>query len=144
MVVLLASRPVHHRHRHCVHARRQCVGADLRPASRGPMNAPLLEVKDLHVTYRSGRGPVPAVRGVSFHLDRGETLGLAGESGSGKSTMTMALLRLVPVGTKITGSGTLTGEDLLAMNPGRLRAVRLADAGAVFPGAQHVVNPVHR
>lgn len=108
------------------------------------MNAPLLEVKDLHVTYRSGRGPVPAVRGVSFHLDRGETLGLAGESGSGKSTMTMALLRLVPVGTKITGSVTLAGEDVLAMKPGRLRAVRWAAAAVVFQGAQHVLNPVHR
>ena len=108
------------------------------------MNAPLLEVRDLHVTYRTTRGPVPAVRGVSLHVDRGETLGLAGESGSGKSTMTMALLRLVPVGTKITGTVTLAGEDVLAMNPGRLRAVRWAEAAVVFQGAQHVLNPVQR
>ena len=108
------------------------------------MSAPLLEVHDLHVTYRSSRGPVPAVRGVSLHLDRGETLGLAGESGSGKSSMTMALLRLVPVGTSITGSVTLAGEDVLAMKPGRLRAVRWTEAAVVFQGAQHVLNPVQR
>ena len=108
------------------------------------MSAPLLDVRDLHVTYRSSRGPVPAVRGVSFQLDRGETLGLAGESGSGKSSMTMALLRLVPVGTKVTGSVALAGEDVLTMKPGRLRAVRWAEAAVVFQGAQHVLNPVHR
>ncbi len=108
------------------------------------MSPPLLDVHDLTVTYRSSRGPVPAVRGVSLRLDAGETLGLAGESGSGKSTMTMALLRLVPVGTTITGSVTLAGEDVLAMNPGRLRAVRWAEAAVVFQGAQHVLNPVQR
>jgi peptide/nickel transport system ATP-binding protein len=108
------------------------------------MSDPLLDVRDLHVTYRSSRGPIPAVRGVSFQLARGETLGLAGESGSGKSTMTMALLRLVPVGTSVTGSVTLAGEDVLAMKPGRLRAVRWAEAAVVFQGAQHVLNPVRR
>ena len=108
------------------------------------MSSPLLEVDDLHVTYRSTRGPIPAVRGVSLRLDSGETLGLAGESGSGKSTMTMALLRLVPPGTQVTGSVMLAGEDVLAMKPGRLRAVRWAEAAVVFQGAQHVLNPVRR
>jgi peptide/nickel transport system ATP-binding protein len=108
------------------------------------MSAPLLEVDDLHVTYHSSRGPIPAVRGVSLRLDPGETLGLAGESGSGKSTMTMALLRLVPPGTKVTGSVMLAGEDVMAMKPGRLRAVRWAEAAVVFQGAQHVLNPVRR
>ena len=56
-------------------------------------------------TYQHVAGPVPAVRGVSFDLDAGETLGVAGESGCGKSTMAMALLRLVPPGTKVTGIG---------------------------------------
>jgi peptide/nickel transport system ATP-binding protein len=108
------------------------------------MSTPLLAVDDLHVTYHSSRGPVPAVRGVSFALDAGETLGLAGESGSGKSSLIMALLRLVPPGTKVTGSVTLAGEDVLAMKPGRLRAVRWAEAAVVFQGAQHVLNPVRR
>ncbi|HZX53678.1 MAG TPA: ATP-binding cassette domain-containing protein, partial [Ilumatobacteraceae bacterium] len=70
------------------------------------MTTPLLAVNDLHVTYHGSHGPVPAVRGVSLTLDAGETLGLAGESGSGKSSLIMALLRLVPPGTKVTGSVT--------------------------------------
>ena len=108
------------------------------------MSTPLLVVDDLNVTYRSSRGPIPAVRGVSLSLEAGETLGLAGESGSGKSSLIMALLRLVPPGTKVTGSVTLAGEDVLAMKPGRLRAVRWAEAAVVFQGAQHVLNPVRR
>jgi peptide/nickel transport system ATP-binding protein len=108
------------------------------------MTEPLLEVKDLHVTYRTTYGRIPAVRGVSLQLDAGETLGLAGESGSGKSSLTMALLRLVPPGTIVSGSVTLAGEDVLAMKPGRLRAVRWAEAAIVFQGAQHVLNPVRR
>jgi peptide/nickel transport system ATP-binding protein len=62
---------------------------------------PVLAVQDLHVTYRSSRGPVPAVRGVSFEVHEGETLGVAGESGCGKSTVAMALLRLLPPGTTV-------------------------------------------
>jgi peptide/nickel transport system ATP-binding protein len=108
------------------------------------MSQALLEVDDLYVTYRSTRGLIPAVRGVSLRLDAGETLGLAGESGSGKSSLTMALLRLSPLGTKISGSVRLAGEDVMAMKPGRLRAVRWAEAAVVFQGAQHVLNPVRR
>ena len=60
-------------------------------------DTPLLAVDDLRVTYRTGSGAVPAVQGVSFVLDRGASLGLAGESGCGKSTMANAILRLLPV-----------------------------------------------
>ena len=61
----------------------------------------LLEVSDLHVTYLAGRrAPIPAVRGVDLTLDVGETLGMAGESGCGKSTMAAALLRLLPTGDR--------------------------------------------
>jgi peptide/nickel transport system ATP-binding protein len=108
------------------------------------MTQPLLSVRDLCVTYKSTRGWVPAVRGVSFDLDAGETLGVAGESGCGKSTMAMALLRLLPPGTKVTGSVRLGGDDVLTMRAGRLRAVRWAEAAVIFQGAQHVLNPVQR
>jgi peptide/nickel transport system ATP-binding protein len=104
----------------------------------------LLEVRDLHVTYPSGAGPVPAVRGVDVVLEPGDTLGLAGESGCGKSTMAAALLRLLPKGTEVTGSVLLDGEDVLTMRPGRLRAVRWTDLAIVFQGALHSLNPVQR
>jgi peptide/nickel transport system ATP-binding protein len=104
---------------------------------------PLLEVRDLHVTYPSGGG-VPAVRGVSFRLDRGETLGVAGESGCGKSTVAGALLRLLPAGTRVSGEVLLDGEDVLKMADDRLRAVRWSELAVVFQGALHTLNPVKR
>ena len=104
----------------------------------------LLSVRDLHVTYRSESGDVPAVRGVSFDLAPGETLGLAGESGCGKSTIAGALLRVLPQGTRVSGEVLLDGEDVLQMKPGRLRAVRWAEMSIVFQGALHALNPVQR
>jgi peptide/nickel transport system ATP-binding protein len=104
----------------------------------------LLSVRDLHVTYRIGAGDVPAVRGVDLDVAEGETLGLAGESGCGKSTVAHALLRLLPRGTEVRGSVLIEGEDVLAMNPGRLRAVRWNQASIVFQGAMHSMNPVRR
>jgi peptide/nickel transport system ATP-binding protein len=108
------------------------------------VTAPLLSVRDLHVTYRSEGGDVPAVRGVSFDLSPGETLGLAGESGCGKSTIAGALLRVLPPGTKVEGEVLLDGEDVLQMKPGRLRAVRWTEMSIVFQGALHALNPVQR
>ena len=108
------------------------------------MNAPLLSVRDLHVTYRAGGGDVPAVRGVDFDLGRGETLGIAGESGCGKSTVAGALLRLLPRGTVVTGQVLLDGADVLTLDSDRLRAVRWTELAIVFQGALHTLNPVKR
>jgi peptide/nickel transport system ATP-binding protein len=108
------------------------------------MTAPLLSVRDLHVTYRSEAGEVPAVRGVSFDLAPGETLGLAGESGCGKSTIAGALLRVLPRGTEVSGEVLLDEEDVLQMKPGRLRAARWTEMSIVFQGALHALNPVQR
>ena len=104
----------------------------------------LLTVRDLHVSYPSRGGPVPAVRGVNLELAAGDTLGLAGESGCGKSSLAGALLRLLPRGTQVTGDVELDGEDVLTMKPGRLRAVRWTDMAIVFQGALHSLNPVQR
>jgi peptide/nickel transport system ATP-binding protein len=105
----------------------------------------LLEARDLRVTYAAdGPAPVPAVRGVDIELDVGQTLGLAGESGCGKSSLAGALLRLLPKGTEVTGEVLVDGEDVLGMKPGRLRAVRWTDLAIVFQGALHTLNPVQR
>ena len=109
-----------------------------------PSAGPLLSVRDLHVTYGTRAGAIPAVRGVDFDLGVGETLGLAGESGCGKSSLAGALLRLLPRGTQVTGSVLLDGEDVLTMKPGRLRAVRWTELAIVFQGALHTLNPVQR
>ena len=105
---------------------------------------PLLSVHDLHVTYLTRSAPVPAVRGVDLELEVGETLGVAGESGCGKSSLAGALLRLLPRGTEVKGEVLLDGEDVLTMRPGRLRAVRWTELAIVFQGALHTLNPVQR
>ena len=102
----------------------------------------VLSVRDLEVTYRTQAGPVPAVRGVSFDIEKGEVLGLAGESGCGKSTVVNAVLRLLPPGAQVSGQVLLDGEDVLEMTRGRLRAVRWTQASVVFQGAMHAMNPV--
>jgi peptide/nickel transport system ATP-binding protein len=104
----------------------------------------VLSLRDLCVTYRTKAGDVPAVRGVDLDIDRGTVLGLAGESGCGKSTIGGAILRLHSARTKIEGSILLDGADVLSMKPGRLRAVRWTGASIIFQGALHAMNPVRR
>jgi peptide/nickel transport system ATP-binding protein len=104
----------------------------------------VLSVRDLRVTYRTKGGDVPAVRGVDLEIDKGHVLGLAGESGCGKSTIASAILRLHAPGTKIEGEMLLDGQDVLALKPGRLRALRWTGASIIFQGALHALNPVRR
>ena len=104
----------------------------------------VLNVEDLRVTYTTKGGDVPAVRGVTFSIEKGEVLGLAGESGCGKSTIAGAILRLHSPATKIEGTLELEGEDILSLKPGRLRAVRWTGASIIFQGALHALNPVQK
>ena len=104
----------------------------------------LLELRDLTITYRTQGGPVPAVRGVSLAVEAGQTLGLAGESGCGKSTIAASVLRLLPGSAQVTGQILFQGDDVLTMSWGKLRAVRWAGASIIFQGAMHSLNPVQR
>nr|WP_228501155.1 ABC transporter ATP-binding protein [Nocardioides agariphilus] len=104
----------------------------------------MLEFDDLSVTYRTGGGDVPAVRGVSLSVAAGEVVGVAGESGCGKSTLAATILRLQPPSAKVTGRVLFEGEDVLTMKWGALRTLRWAGASMVFQGALHSLNPVQR
>ena len=104
----------------------------------------LLEFDDVSITYQSRQGLVPAVRNVSLSLPLGQTLGIAGESGCGKTTLADSVLRLLPKNTQVSGHIRLDGEDVMAMSFGQLRAARWAKAAVVFQGAMHALNPVQR
>ncbi len=104
----------------------------------------MLELRDVSVGYATSGGVLPAVRGVSLWLGAGQTLGLAGESGCGKTTLALTVLRLLPRTAHLSGEILLGGENVRAMSWGRLRAVRWAGASVVFQGAQHALNPVRR
>ena len=106
-------------------------------------SGPLLSVRDLHVHYLSPRGPVRAVEGVSFDIARGEVLGLAGESGCGKSTVAQAVLRILQPPAVITGGEVRFGDrDVLDMNDEELAAFRWRDVSMVFQSAMNALNPV--
>ncbi len=104
----------------------------------------LLDIRDLHLTYRTKQGEIPAVRGVSLQVAAGETLGLAGESGCGKSTLASSVLRLYPKNARVTGEVLLDGVNTLTMSWGQLRAVRWSTAAVVFQGAMHSLDPLQK
>ncbi len=109
------------------------------------MNVPLLEVRDLEVWYAlDGGGHNHAVRGISFTLDRGERLGLVGESGCGKTTALLALMGLLPPSATVSGQVLLNGTDLLAEGESGFRPYRWRDISLVFQGAMNSFNPVRR
>ncbi|MBP7668358.1 MAG: ATP-binding cassette domain-containing protein, partial [Burkholderiaceae bacterium] len=80
-----------------------------------PVQAPLLAVDDLRVTLTTPRGPADALRGIAFELQRGQTLGLIGESGCGKSITALALMGLLPESARAAGSIRLDGRELLGL-----------------------------
>jgi peptide/nickel transport system ATP-binding protein len=114
-------------------------------ASPDPTAPSVLVVEDLRVHYQTTKGAAKAVDGVSFALKPGERLGLIGESGSGKTTMATALLRLTrPPGRIVGGRILLDGEDVLGMSRRQLRRVRLKEIALVPQGAMSSLNPVMR
>jgi oligopeptide/dipeptide ABC transporter ATP-binding protein len=106
------------------------------------MKKPLLEVKDLRVNFQPRRSrSVDVVRGVSFTLERGQRLGVAGESGCGKSTTLLALMGLLPPNAEVSGEILLDGTDILAGGERSMRPHRSTDLAMVFQGAMNAFNP---
>ena len=104
---------------------------------------PVLEVEDLSIGFRVEGGPqVDAVRGVSFTVNRGERLGLVGESGCGKSTTLFGIMGLLPNTAVVGGSVRIDGRDILHGGQDELRAARWSDVAMVFQGAMNAFNPV--
>ncbi len=115
-------------------------GVGVRPAAD---QQNVLDVRDLRVHYATPQGDVIAVNGVSFSVRRGEILGLVGESGCGKSTTAMAILRLVQAPGRILGGQvSLNGTDLLSLDQKQLSRVRWRDIALIPQGAMNSLNPV--
>ncbi len=104
---------------------------------------PLLEVDSLRINLLTQRGRADAVRGLGFRLDQGETLGLIGESGCGKSITAMALLGLLPEGSQVSGSIRFGGRELVGMSDRELCAIRGNRIGMIFQEPMSALNPVH-
>jgi len=107
--------------------------------------AELLNVTDLETRFHTREGIVHAVNGVSFHLEEGETLGIVGESGCGKSVSVLSVLRLIqgPPGEIVSGTANFQDKDLLKLSAEELRHVRGAQIGMVFQDPMTSFNPVH-
>ncbi len=104
----------------------------------------LLEVKNLQTHFLTRAGVVKSVDGVSFHLERGELLGLVGESGCGKSVTALSIMRLVaPPGRIVGGEVWFDGENLLKAAESRLREIRGDDIAMIFQDPMTSLNPVY-
>src|SRR5215510_13972233 len=107
--------------------------------------AHLLEVRNLKTYFPTRAGLVRAVDGVSFHLDRGELLGLVGESGCGKSITALSVMRLIAPPGKIAGGEILfDGKDLLKLSDSEMREMRGDDIAMIFQDPMTSLNPVFR
>ena len=107
------------------------------------MSSPLLDVRDLSVSFQTPDGVVEAVRGISFTADRGKTLGIVGESGSGKSVATQTIAGLTR-GARISGRALFEGRDLLEMSAADLRAIRGPGIGMIFQNPLSSLHPFYR
>ncbi|TMN21985.1 ABC transporter ATP-binding protein [Lentibacillus cibarius] len=103
----------------------------------------ILEVNDLHVTFTTYGGTVKAVRGVNFHLNKGETLAIVGESGCGKSVTSNAIMRLIPDPPGKISRGTITfkGKQLTDVTEKEMRSIRGVDISMIFQDPMTALNP---
>jgi len=108
------------------------------------MNETILEIKNLWVIYKTDLETVHAVNGIDLRIEKGKTLGLVGETGAGKTTTALSILRLLPsnTGRILKGSIEFDGEDIMGMNEPRIHAVRGDKIAMVFQDPMTSLNPV--
>lgn len=105
----------------------------------------MLEVTDLRTYFTTMEGTVQAVDGVTFTVEEGEAMGLAGESGCGKTTAALSIMRLLPSNGYIkTGKIIFNGKNIVTLNPVKLRKTRWKEMSIIFQGAMNALNPVKR
>ena len=103
----------------------------------------ILETQNLTTNYRTMRGWVRAAEGVNIRVEKGEALGLAGESGCGKTTVAMSILKILPQGGTIRGGKIIfDGTDLVPLSENEMRKIRWKGIAIVFQGAMNAMNPV--
>ena len=107
------------------------------------MTQAVLQVENMSVTLATDNGPAPVVRGLSFSVAQGGTLGIVGESGCGKSMTALSIMRLLPENAAVSGRILLQGQDLLALDEAAMCAVRGNRVGMVFQEPMTALNPAH-
>jgi len=106
--------------------------------------SPILEVRDLRVTFTTQLGVLRAVRGVDISVEEGDTLGIVGESGSGKSVTFLAALGLLPATARVEGSIRVAGKEIVGTKSSELRRIRGRDIAMIFQDPLSSLNPVVR
>jgi len=106
---------------------------------------PLLQVQELTTQYRILRGWVKAAENVNFEIEKGEALGVVGESGCGKTTVALSILKILPMGGRVRkGKIIFDGTDLVPLNDKEMRKIRWKGISIVFQGAMNAMNPVFK
>jgi len=120
------------------------ISASVAPRADGSMSSPpLLEVRNLSLSFATARGELPITRNVSFSIAPGERVGLVGESGCGKTVTGLSLLRLLPPqSARIKGNILFNGTDLATLSPRRMRAVRGREIAMIFQEPMSALDPV--
>lgn len=108
------------------------------------MNKKIIEVKDLYVEYSSGKNVVKAVNGITFYLEEGESLGLVGETGAGKTTTALAIMQLIqsPAGKIKSGEILFRGEDLFKKSEAEKKKIRGHEISMIFQDPMTALNPM--
>jgi len=104
----------------------------------------LLQVQDLSISLKTAHGPQEVISHINFSMEGGETLGIVGESGCGKSMIALALMSLLPLGSQVKGKILLEGRDILKLNSREICSIRGNRIGIIFQEPMTALNPVKR